>query len=100
MGLRLRSKGTWKGQVERKSERSTDSRDAADNISAINGAAVPSVSGSSVRSLNKDGVSATIIRTTSSDTVTALLRNMEVNGKNSATSLEESFTGAAVINDN
>ena len=39
-------------QVERESERLTDSRDIMDNTSTINGAATPSVS-SSVRSLNE-----------------------------------------------
>jgi hypothetical protein len=110
--IRSRGRGGAQTQVERKSEKSTDSRDTADNISTINGTAVPSAS-SSVRSFNKNRVSATIFGSDSnsfieeslqvfnSDSfVVAASSDMKVNGKSSANSLEESFKSAAVIDDN
>jgi hypothetical protein len=93
-------------------ERSTDSRDTADNISIINGAAVPSVIvSSSVRGFDKNRVSAAIVGSDSnsfieesvevfnSDSfVIAASSDMKVNGKSSPDSLEESFKSATVIN--
>jgi hypothetical protein len=110
--IRSQGRGGAQTQVERKSERSTDSRDTADNISTINGAAVPSVS-SSVRGFDKNRVSAAIVSSdnnslieewvevfNSDSFVIAASSDMKVNGKSSVNSLEESFKSAAVINDN
>ena len=110
--VRSRGRGGTQTQIERKSEWSTDCRDAADNISTINGAAVPSVS-CSVRGFDKNRVGAAIIGSNSnsfieesvemfnSDSfVVAASSDMKVNGKSSANSLEESFKSATVINDN
>jgi hypothetical protein len=58
--VRSRSRSGAEAQVKRKSERATDSGNAADDVGPINGAAVPSV-GSSVGGFNKDNVGATIV---------------------------------------
>ena len=110
--IRSWGRGGAQTQVERKSERSTDSRDTVDNIGTINGAAIPSVS-SSVRGFDKNRVGATIIGSDSnsfieesvevfnSDScVVAASSDMKVNGKSGADSLEESFKSAAVLNNN
>ena len=104
--IRSQGRGGAQTQVERKSERSTDSRDTADNISTIDGAAVPSVS-YSVRGFDKNRVGAAIIGSNSNSFieesvemfnsnsfVIAESSDMKVNGKSSADSLEESFKSA------
>jgi hypothetical protein len=109
--IRGQGRGGAQTQVKGKSERLTDSRDTADNISTINRAAVPSVS-SSVRGFNKNRVSATIVGYNSNSFieesaevfnsnsfVVAASSDMKSNGKSGADSLEESFKSAAVIND-
>ena len=81
------------------------------NISTVNGAAVPSIS-SSLRSFNKHGISAAIIGSDSNSFieesvevfnsdgfVIALSSDMDVNELSSANGLEESKS-AAVINNN
>ena len=55
----------WSGsrrqtEIERKPERPTDSRNTANDIGAIDGAAVPSIS-SSVRGFDENGIGAAII---------------------------------------
>jgi hypothetical protein len=105
--IRSCGRGGAQTQVERKSERSTDSRDTADNISTINGAAVPSIQAAVCPALTKPRVSATIVGSNSnslieesvevfnSDSfVIAESSDMKVNGKSSADSLEESFKSA------
>jgi hypothetical protein len=110
--IRSRGRGGAQTQVKRKLERLPDSRDTADNISTINGTAVPSVS-SSVRSFDKNRFSAAIVGSDSNSFIEELVEmfnsdsfvvtassDMKVNGKSSADSLEEAFKSAAVINDN
>ena len=93
-------------------ERSANGRDSADNNNTTNGAVVPSVS-SSVRSFNKNGSSAVIIGSDSNSFIEELgevfnsdgfliawSSDVEVNGKSSANSLEESFKSAAIIHNN
>jgi len=114
VGSLIRSGGRGRAQakVERETKRSSNSGNTANNISTVNGADVPSVS-SGVRSFNKNGISAAIIGSNSdsfieesvelfnSDSfVIAASSDVEVNGKSSANSLEESFKSAAVVDDN
>ena len=102
-------RGRAQAKVEREAERLSNSRNTANNISTVNGAAVPSV----ISSFNKNRISATIIGGNSnsfieesvevfnSDSfVIAVSSDVEVNGKNSTNNLEESFKSAAVVDDN
>ena len=106
-------RGRDQAKFERAAERSSNSGNTANNISTINRAAVPSVSRSSVRSFNKNGSSAMIIGSDSNSFIEELgevfnsdgfliawSSDVEVNGKSSANSLEESFKSAAIIHNN
>ena len=57
--LLSRSWSRSKAEIKRKGERTTDSRDASNNVGAINGAAVP-CAGSGVSSFDEDGIGATL----------------------------------------
>ena len=105
-------RGRAQAKVEREAERSSNIGNTANNISTVIGAAVPSAS-SGVRSFSKNGIGAAIIDSNSnsfieesvevfnSDSfVIAVSSDVEVNGKSSANSLEESFNSAAVVDDN
>jgi hypothetical protein len=106
--------GSWGGsrrqtEIEREAKRPTNSRDTPDDISAIDGAAVPSVSGS-VRSFDEDSVGAAIIGSDAhgfvkeamkmfdaNSFVVAASSHMNVNVEDGADFVEETFESAAVI---
>ena len=106
-------RGRAQAKVKREAEGSSNSGNTANNISTINGAAVPSVS-SGVLSFNKNGISAAIIGSKNSNSlieesvevfdsdsfVIAASSDLEVNGKSGTNSLKESFKSASVVNDN
>ena len=106
-------RGRAQAKVKREVERSSNNGNTANNISTVNGAAVPSVS-SSVRSFNKNGVSAAIIGSNSNSSIAESVEVFnsdsfviasssdveQVNEKSSTNSLEESFKSAAMVDDN
>jgi hypothetical protein len=110
IGSRGWSRG--KAQIERKSKRSANGGDAADDIGAINGAAVPSIGGS-VGSFDKNGVGATVIGSNSDGFVEESVEafdangfvittsgNMNIDAENVANGDEKAFKIAAIIDNN
>ena len=101
-----------KTEIERKAERTTDSWDAANNVGAIYGTAVPSI-GSGMGSLDEDCVGSSIVggdgdcfvqetmEVFDADSlVIATSGDMNINVEDRANSLEEAFESTAVVDDN
>ena len=102
---------SWsKAQIERKAKRTADGRDAANDVGAINRAAVPGIC-SGVGGFNKYGIGATVIGSDSDSFVEESVKafnangfvvaasgNMNIDVEDVADSDEEAFEVAAVIN--
>jgi hypothetical protein len=111
-GLLLSRSRSWrKAEVKRETKRPTDSRNTANNISAVNMAAVPGVGGS-MGSFDEDGVSATIVAGNSNSFiqetvemfntnsfVVATSSDVDIDIENRADGFEEAFESAAVVDD-
>jgi hypothetical protein len=105
---------SWRGseaQIEWKAKRPANGRDAADDVGAVNGAAVPSI-GSSVGSFNENGIGATVVGSDSNsfveESVEALYANgfvitasghVNIDTQDVADGGEKAFEIAAVIDD-
>jgi len=107
--LHGRGGGRAQAEIEREAKRATDSRDAADNISTVDGAAVPCI-GSGMGGFDENSVSSTVIGSDGDgfieeamevfDTdsfVVAASGNMDIDIQNGADGLEETFEGTAVV---
>jgi hypothetical protein len=106
------SRGWRKTEIKGETKRATDSRNTANNIGAVNRAAVPGV-GSSVGSFDEDCVGTTIVAGNSNSfveeavevldadsLVIATSSNMEIDIEDRADFFEETFEGATVVDDN
>jgi hypothetical protein len=106
------SRGRTQAEVERETKRAPNGRDAANDVSPIDGATVPSVS-SSVGSLDEDSVSATVVSGNSDSFIQETMKVFDTDGFVIATSsdvdayiqnrtdrLEQAFEGTAVVDDN
>jgi hypothetical protein len=100
-----------KTEIERKAERTTDSWDAANNVGAIYGTAVPSIGGG-MGSLDEDCVGSSIVggdgdcfvqetmEVFDADSlVIATSGDMNINVEDRANSLEEAFESTAIVDD-
>ena len=104
------SRSWGKAQIERETERTANGRDAANDVGAVNGAAVPSI-GSGVGGFDEYGIGATVIGSDSNSFVEESVKAFDANGfvvaasgnmnidvEDVADSDEEAFEVAAVIN--
>jgi hypothetical protein len=103
--------GRTETQIKRETKGATDGRDAAYNIGPINGAAVPGIC-SSMSGFNKNGISATVVCSNGDGFVEEAVKmlhtnsvvvptggNMDFDVESGADSLEKTFEGTAVVND-
>ena len=109
-GLLLgRCRSRRKADVERKAKGTADGRDTADDVSAIYGATVPSVSGS-VGGFHENGIGATIVGSDGNSFIEEAMKMLDADGlviaasgdmkidvENSTDFFEETFEGTAVI---
>jgi hypothetical protein len=105
------SRGRTHAEVEGETKRAPNGGDAANNVSPIDGATVPSVS-SSVGSLDEDSVKATVVSGNSDSFVQETMKvlntdgfviatgsNMDAYIQNRTDRLEQTLKGTAVIDD-
>ena len=101
------SRGRTQAEVERETKRAPNGRDAANDVSPIDGATVPSVSGS-VGGFHKNGIGATIVGSNGNGLVEEAVEMLDAIGLMIAASgdmrdladfFEQAFEGAAVIDD-
>ena len=112
-GLLLGRSQSWrKAEVVGEAEGPADSRNAANNVSAINGAAVPSV-GSSMGGFDENSVGTAIVTSNSDSFVQEAVEvfdtngfmiatgcDMEIDAEDGADFFEETFEGTAVVDNN
>ena len=109
-GLLLgRCRSRRKADVERKAKGTADGRDTADDVSAIYGATVPSVSGS-VGGFHENGIGATIVGSDGDSFIEEAMKmldadslviaasgDMKIDIEDAADFFEETFEGTAVV---
>jgi hypothetical protein len=106
------SRGRTQAEVERETKRAPNGGDAANDVSPMDGAAVPSAS-SSVGSLDEDSVSATVVSGDSDSFVQETMKvlntdgfvvatgsNMDAHVQNRTDGFKQTLEGAAVVDDN
>ena len=111
-GLLLgRSRGWRETEIKREPERAADGWDTANDISAINGAAVPGVC-SCVGGFDEDSVGTTVVASDGDSFVQEAVKvfdadsfvitassDVKIDVQNAADVLEQTFEGAAIVDD-
>jgi hypothetical protein len=110
--IRSRGRSGGKTQVKWKAKWPANSRDTANDIGAINGAAVPSIS-SSVSGFNENSVGATVVSSNGDSFVQKSMKvfdanglviatggSMDINIQNIANGTKKAFESAAIVDNN